>query len=296
MPQSVRSAGRPGAADRRRAPAARQTIVWLASYPKSGNTWTRIFLANYLANPDAPMPINDIRRFAVGDAAINLYSRLAPAGFDLKHPVAHLGLRDRVLRAIACNGADMNFVKSHNINATVFGVDLIDRRYTRAAVYILRNPLDVAVSYARHFGMPPSQACRSISNSDNTTAGTERNVKQFLGSWAGHVASWTRQAAFPVHTMRYEDMKADPHASFRAMLAGLGIPVDEARLDRAIRFSAFDELRRQEEATGFAEASKNAPRFFHTGETGQWSAVLTEDDVGTVRRANEAEMRAHGYL
>lgn len=284
------------AAGKSAGPAAAKTIVWLASYPKSGNTWTRVFLANYLLTPDSPVPINQIRRFAIADSSAELYGKLAPTGFNPADPVAHLRLRDRVLRAIAGNGADMNFVKSHNINGTVFGTELIVRRFTRAAVYIVRNPLDVAISYARHFGMTPARACQSISRPGNTTAGGAANVKQFLGSWAEHVLSWTRTADFPVHVMRYEDMKADPHGCFRSLLGQLGIPVDHERLDRAVSFSSFEELQRQETADGFVEASKNAERFFHSGTTGQWQGVLTEDDIATVRGANEAAMRTYGYL
>ena len=297
MPQRTRSGRAAGAAaGPRRSPPVAKSIVWLASYPKSGNTWTRVFLANYLVNPDRPVPINHVRRFAVADTAVDLYGKVAPAGFDAADPIAHLRFRDQVLRAIAGNGADMNFVKSHNINATVFGTELIARRYTRAAVYIVRNPLDVATSYARHFGMTPARACRSISRSDNTTAGGATNVKQFLGSWAEHVLSWTRTADFPVHVMRYEDMKADPHGCFRTLLGQVGIPVDDERLDRAVRFSSFEELQRQETADGFIEASKNAERFFHSGTSGQWRGVLTDGDIATVRRANEAAMRTYGYL
>lgn len=279
------------------APRARlDTIVWLASYPKSGNTWTRIFLANYLLNPPEPVPINEVRRFSVGDSAVDLYEKVATGPFDPTDPATFLGLRDRVLRKVAGNGADMNFVKTHNRNDRVLGVGLIDRRYTRAAIYILRHPLDVAISYARHFGMTPARACASISRSDNTTAGVEHNAKQFLGSWSEHAASWTGVRDFPVHVMRYEDMRADPHAAFGAMLGTLGIPVDAERLDRAIRFSSFDELRRQEARDGFVEASRKSERFFHSGSSGQWQGVLTAEDIATVRNANYATMLEHGYL
>lgn len=294
MPPTSRPAHRPSGG-LRQAPPARKTIVWLASYPKSGNTWTRIFLANYLVNPAGPVPINQVRRFAAGDADVELYRKVAPAGFDPADPIAHLGVRDRVLCGIAGNGADLNFVKSHNLKASIAGVELIPARYTRAAVYMIRNPLDVAVSYARHFGMTADRACQSVSRRGNTTSGGG-NVKQFLGAWSEHVESWTGTADFPVHVMRYEDMKADPHASFRVMLDRLGIPVDEARLDRAVRFSSFEELQRQESSGGFVEASKNAERFFHSGTTDQWRGQLSDDDIATVLRANEAVMRAHGYL
>lgn len=279
----------------RRPRAGAATLVWLASYPKSGNTWTRVFLANYFANPAEPLPINSIRRFALSDADADLYQKVGGPRFDPGHPMQHLGLRPRVLAAIANNGADINFMKTHNVNRGILGAGLIPPALTRAAVYILRNPLDVAVSYARHFGMTPGEACRSISRSSNSTAGGSKNVKQFLSSWGEHVLSWTGASGFPVHVMRYEDMRADPAGQFRALLGALGIPADEDRLQRAVRFSSFDEMRRQEGAHGFVEASRNATRFFHSGSSGQWSGVLGAEDIAAVREANGAVMGRHGY-
>jgi Sulfotransferase domain len=296
MPQKARLKKRPTNAAPPPKPSALKNIVWLASYPKSGNTWARMFLANYLLATLEPIPINQVHRIGIGDSVANAYRIVAGGRYDPMDTMGHLRLREKVLRGIVNNGADMNFVKTHNARDRAFGVELIVPRYTRAAVYILRNPLDVAVSYARHYGQTPAQAARSISRPDNTTSADATSVKQYLGNWSEHVTGWAEGGDFPVHVMRYEDMKADAQDAFAGLLRFLGIPVDAERLERAVRFSSFDEMKRQESATPFIERSASLDRFFHTGETGQWKAALSPEDVAFLRERHGKVMSKYGYL
>jgi len=125
-----------------RAKAVPKSIVWLASYPKSGNTWTRIFLANYIFNRQTPMPINQVHRLGMGDSIEKAYRMVAGGPFDVADYRQSLALRDRVLKGIVNNDAAVNFGKTHNRLTRAFGVDLIPTHLTRSAIYILRNPLD----------------------------------------------------------------------------------------------------------------------------------------------------------
>ena len=97
--------------------------------------------------------------------------------------------------------------------------------------------------------------------------------------------------------MRYEAMAADPAGAFGALLAYLGEPADADRLERAIRFSAFDELRAQERAGGFVErpADATAP-FFRKGQPGEWRTVLTPEQRARIERDHGGVMRRFGYL
>ncbi len=142
----------------------------------------------------------------------------------------------------------------------------------------------------------PAEAAQSISRPDNTTSADATSVKQYLGTWSDHVTGWTRTGAFPVHVMRYEDMKADPHAAFAGLLTFLRMPVDAERLDRAVRFSSFDEMKRQESVTPFIERSANLERFFHTGESDQWKSALAPEDVAFLRERHGRVMAKHGYV
>ncbi|GAB4287038.1 MAG: sulfotransferase domain-containing protein [Roseovarius sp.] len=273
----------------------KKSIVWLASYPKSGNTWTRIFLANYLVNGDRPVPINQVHRFGMGDSIVKSYRIVAGRPIDAGDVRQTLALRPRVLAAIVANNADVNFVKTHNIRGKAFGVTLIPEELTRSAIYILRNPLDMLISAARHFGKSHAEMAEAIGREDHSSV-DPTTVTQFLGSWSGHVKSWTAKSRYPVLVLRYEDMLEHPEEAFGAMVAHVGMPVDAARLRKAIRFSSFDELARQESAGGFVENSPKSPRFFNKGQSGQWRTELAPEIVARVRRDHERMMRKYGYL
>ncbi|WP_397542205.1 sulfotransferase domain-containing protein [Roseovarius salis] len=274
----------------------KKSIVWLASYPKSGNTWTRIFLANYLMNRDAPVPINEVHRFGMGDSIARTYRMVAGRPIDVSDINLTLSLRDKVLRGIVANNADVNFVKTHNIRAQAYGVTLIPDAYSRSAVYILRNPLDMLLSYARHYGMSHADTATAISRSDNSNAAEENTVTQFLGSWSEHVESWTQKRSFPTLVLRYEDLLEKPERNFALLLNHIGMPVDEQRLAKAIRFSSFDEVAKQEESAGFVEGSPNAERFFSKGRSGYWQDELDPEIAERVKHDHRKVMKKYGYL
>ena len=278
----------------------RKSIVWLASYPKSGNTWMRIFLANYLFNRNTPMPINEVHRLGAGDSIAQVYRRAASHSpgmrFDISDYRQSLALRGKVLAALVKNDSDVNFVKTHNLRNKAFGVELIPPYLTRSAIYILRNPLDMVLSYARQYALTPEATAAAIGRSDNSIAGATGTVTQFLGSWSEHVRSWARCRDFPVLVLRYEDMQSDPSAAFTQALRHIGVPPDPERVARAAQFSSFDELRKQEDAGGFVERSPNSDRFFHSGSSGQWRNVLTEDIVARITTDHGVLMKKYGYL
>lgn len=273
-----------------------KSIIWLASYPKSGNTWLRIFLANYILNQPEPVPINQVHRIGIGDAIAKTYRMVAKTPFDPADPQQCVALRDGVLRGIVNNKADVNFVKTHNENGSAFGTKLIPRAYTKSAIYVLRNPLDMIVSYASHYGQSMDMAIESARRSDNVLVGHGENAFQFLGNWSNHVLGWTKARDFPVLTIRYEDMKADPQKAFGKVIKHIGLPLDQEKLDRSIRFSSFDELRKQEDKTGFIENSDNQARFFRSGKSEQWKDAMTPEQIETVKKDHARVMKRYKYL
>jgi len=274
----------------------KKSIIWLASYPKSGNTWARIFLANYLANPPKPLPINEAHRFCMGDTIAKTYHKVAGRPIDTNDVELTLRLRPKVLAGIVANNADVNFVKTHNIRSAAREVTLIPPEVTRSAIYIMRNPLDMVLSYARHYGMTPEVAVAHIGNEDNANAADANSVAQFLGSWSGHVKSWTSPSPYPVLALRYEDLLDDPEAQFARVLEHIGIPVDPARLSKAVEFASFKELSRQEESAGFVERSDQTDRFFAKGAAGQWKTDLDKPLVNEIKRTHRKVMKKFGYL
>ena len=276
-------------------PSGKKSIVWLASYPKSGNTWVRIFLANYLANKTDALPINQAHRFTIGDSDVKLFARVAGGPLDVSDMGHTVQLRDRVLASIAGNGSDVNLVKTHNRRADGWGVPLIPPQYTRSAIYIMRNPLDMVLSYARHYGETHEQATESICRCDNGISPDESHVAQFLGSWQDHVDSWTGFAPYPTLVLKYEDMLSDPEDSFGKVIRHFGMEPDPARLKKAIRHASFKELQKQESEAGFVERPPNSEAFFTKGESGQWKNDLAPELVKKIRQVNKRAMKKYGY-
>lgn len=249
-----------------------------------------------MVNGEKPVPINQVYRFGMGDAILRTYQMVAGGPFDTSDHDRALQLRDGVLRGIVANNADVNFVKTHNTRERAFGYELIPQKYTRSAVYIIRNPLDMVLSYARHFGLDHEGAIKAISNDENTTDADKTNVYQYLGTWSQHVTSWTEKLTFPTLVLRYEDLQAKPEVAFASLLKHIGIPVDQARLEKAIRFSSFNELSKQESEGKFIEASPKSEKFFSRGTSGQWKNELDETLVQQVRETHGKVMKKYGYL
>ena len=272
-----------------------KSIVWLASYPKSGNTWLRVFLANYIYNAEKPVPINQIHRVGIGDSNSKAYRMVAKEVLDPTNPQQSVRIRPAVLQAIVNNKADINLVKTHCENAIAFGSVLIPPELTRSAVYIVRNPLDMILSYASHYGDSIDDAIGGIARKDNSLLGGGDTVYQFLGTWSNHVLGWSKARKFPVLTLRYEDMLKDPHDVFDRVVHHIGLPIDRDRLERAVRFSDFKLLQEQERETSFVENSDNQKQFFRSGTADQWKTELTDDQVAQIIRDHGRVMKKFGY-
>ena len=272
-------------------------IIWLASYPKSGNTWLRAFLANYLQDRPAPVPINELVQFSLGDGFLIHYERL------IGRPAAELSmaelarLRPKVHEHFATAKGQTVFVKTHNLVGEAEGTALITPAATAGAIYILRNPLDLAVSYAHHYRVSLDRAVEILCTPDAVLPGTARALPYYLGSWSQHVTSWCQAPGLTPLVLRYEDLLATPEEGFGAVVRFLNLPDEPARLAKAIRFSAFDELAGQEQTDTFDEQPQGADvAFFRTGKAGVWRAALNPEQVARVVAAHRTVMERFGYL
>ena len=274
-----------------------KSIVWLASYPKSGNTWMRVFLANYISNSDSPLSINKLTHLDRSDANGPAYQLVSKEPFDGNNPLQSANLRPAVLKMIVSNGADVNFVKSHVENSVAYGVRLIPPELTRCAIYIMRNPLDMVVSYAKHYNLEMDHAIQSIGYSNNSLKGgtASNNAYQFLGSWSSHVTGWADEKKFPVLVLRYEDMLKDPYKVFGRVLRHIGLSRNRAKLEQAVQFSKFKTLSQQENETGFREKLPGQKQFFRSGKAEQWKTELTSDHVDKILQDHGPVMKRFGY-
>lgn len=280
-------------------------IVWLASYPKSGNTWLRMFLAHLLGGDEAAFDINGFAPLIHDGLGIaserSTFDELAGLEASELLPDEIDRLRPRVYEAVAARSAGRNFVKVHDAYMpTPAGEPLIPRNATRAIVYIVRNPLDVAVSLAFHSAVDFDTAIRRMNDRDYAFSGEAGRLtdqlRQRLSSWSGHAASWIDTPGLDAHVMRYEDMTMRPYQTFAAAVRFLGLNEDEAGIRRAIDKTAFANLRAAEERHSFIEKPRRAERFFREGRIGGWRGHLTAEQAARIVADHGEMMRRLGYL
>ncbi len=272
-------------------------LVWIASYPKSGNTWMRAFLHNYIRQPDAPSDINHLTDLTAADNNALSYQRYdtRPAS---QYTIADVQrMRRLVHRDLTGLDSTLVFVKTHNARLQVEGAPLITPEVTAGAVYIVRDPRDIAVSFARHLGRSIDDTITVMADPEAATGGTDTQIYERHSSWSLHVRSWTSQPDPTVFVIRYEALIASPAAAFGPVIDWLGQDPPKDRLERAIRFSALDELRAQEQKKGFKERSADSTGpFFGTGQPGHWRTVLSPAQQARIERDHGAMMQRFGYL
>lgn len=276
-------------------------LVWLASYPKSGNTWFRLLLANLLSEGDAPVGINAIS--LPGGSAVNHVDIGSQTLIDTDLLTAGEAdsLRPRMIDALLAQANERRYVKLHDAFRTgPDGEPLLGLERASGAFYLVRDPRDLVVSLAHHSGYSIDEAIQQLNARRGAMAnGRKRRyhqVPQFLGDWGRHVRSWTRQSWVPVHVIRYEDLLADTIATFSQAVRFIGIDAEEERIERAVRFSAFGELQRQERADPFLERwEKASAPFFRSGRAGAWPEVLSAEQCAAIEKAHGAVMRRFGY-
>ena len=272
-------------------------IVWLASYQKSGNTWLRAFLANWLQDGVRPLPLADLSRYALDEALPAWYADFVDGGDTTALDAAGItALRPRVHARLAELSAGSVFVKTHNMMGALGGVPLHNLGVTAAAIYVVRNPLDIVLSVADHFGLSPDDAITFMGEERTGTLNDQLFVSQLLGSWSTHVASWTSEDHPRYLVLRYEDMLEKPVKTFGRVLRHLNLAGDARRLKQALRHADFRNLRAQEGREGFAERSPHARNFFRAGRAGQWRAQLTRAQIDRVAARHGEQMARFGYL
>jgi hypothetical protein len=272
-------------------------LVWIAAYPKSGSTWLRAFLHNYWRKRDAPYDINRLMDLCTGEAGASLYRKYDARPASQYSVPEVQRMRPLVHRDLTAIFPDLVFVKTHNAQLVVAGVPLITPAVTAGAIYIVRDPRDVAVSFSHHLGRSLDETIDFMSDPGAATGGDDVKVYERLSSWSVHVHYWTRHANPRLHVMRYETMLDDPRTAFGGLLRFLGETPEGERFERALRFSTFESLRSQEDAHGFVEQpAQSRGAFFREGRQEQWKDALSASQVARIEREHGVEMRRFGYV
>lgn len=250
----------------------RSQTVWCASYPKSGNTWVRS-LVQALRSGESP----DINRLgADGHADDDLMRGLGLSASGLSETMTHGFLRLGWALAGGSDPAQRVLRKTHAPWLPVDdGYPQCWQPEGAKAIYIVRDPRAVAVSWAHHIGHPTADAV-DIMSTDRIDSVMLSDIYGGFhpGNWSSHVNSWLDQTDLPTFVIRYEDLSLNPLPTVTRLAQWLDLPTDTDRLQNAIESCAFEQLAAAEIIDGFAEAAAPGRVFFRRGETDAWRTEL----------------------
>lgn len=269
-------------------------ILWIASYPKSGNTWIRAFFTAYLN--EGKISINEILPFS--DTAPYFYKLVTVKDIGDVETVEFLLLKPAMLMHMIAANSKKGFLitKTHDANIIVTGQQVIPEYLTRKAIYIVRDPRDMVISFNSY--LTDSPGLDVVINSfgkQSTTLKKHHNMHHILTSWSMHVISWLDEKKFPVMHVRYEDLLKEPHRQFRAMIEFYDLDYNKTLTDKCLKNCSFAELRNQENEFGFTE-STSQNKFFRIGKDNQWQDILTEKQINKIRDDHREVMERLGYL
>jgi aryl sulfotransferase len=265
-------------------------LYWLASYPKSGNTWLRLLLHSYLASGAAV----DINNMALDGWSVN-----QRALFDEAIGVSASDLTDAeiltwwpwALREWARARTEPAYLKTHAHERS--------SDFTLGAIYLVRDPRDVAMSLARHLNCSVDAAIAVMGTQNQTMSRSRYRLQSHLvqcwGSWSQNVENWMAPAPFPIHVLPYEKIRADPVAALVELLPTLGLSVNHEAAKAAAKSTALETLRKQEASQGFAEAV-GPHRFFGDGRIEGWREGLTHAQISRIEGDHGQVMARLGYI
>ena len=275
-------------------------VVWLASYPKSGNTWFRAFLTALKYQPKHRVDINNMFPTTIASNR-DLFDNIAgvPSSDLTSNEIDNL--RPLVYRQNALESTDLIFHKIHDAWKLLNnGIAMFPEDITKTVIYFIRNPLDVVVSFSHHLSINIDKTIDIMNDPDYAFCHQKNRLhnqlKQNLNTWSGHVKSWVDNSGLPVLVIRYEDMKTDPVSTFSQAVSLIELNVSPTQIEIAIEKSSFNKLKQQEGEYGFSEKNIKADSFFRKGEVGNWKTVLSPIQVKRIVNEHHVMMSRFGYL
>ena len=278
-------------------------IIWLASYPKSGNTILRALLASYLFTNDGIFNfelLKNIHQFPDTSLFKN-------QGIDVSNDEEVLKNYIKVQEVI--NKVDQNkirLLKTHSTFHDVGGYPFTNLSNTLGVIHIVRDPRNVVNSYANHYQETLEEAAISMT-SFKILCGSKGKISTHLGSWDSHYNVWkTFNKTNKYLLVKYEDLLQDKKnkmieiLKFFHSITSTKFVLDEVKLNNSIETTSFEKMKALEKKIGFPEAVKNKKNesinFFNLGPKNNWDKILPENIKSKIEKSFKKEMEELGYL
>lgn len=276
-------------------------IIWLASYPKSGNTWMRALLSCYLfdkyhkKNQDVFSKMKLIKSFPIKSAFKGIVEE-----DDLKKDKMKLFKYFIKAQEKINKDPKLHIIKTHNFCGSTADSEFTNKKNTIGSIYIVRDPRAVAVSYAHHARISHEESVR-LMMSESRISVHDKYYPEARLSWKTHLLSWLSYPS-PRLLIRYEDMLADTAGILRSTINFINqfikikIEIDEKKISKVVEECKFDKLQKLENKIGFDEKENNPNNFFRKGKTNEWQEVLSEELTTKLTEKFSSEMKKLNYI
>ena len=271
-------------------------IIWLASYPKGGNTLLRSMITAYLFDKEGKFNFDllpNIKQFPNTSVFQNL-------GVDSKDQNEIIKNSIRVQESFN-KKESVGFVKTHNMLFNfnkLYPFTNLDN--SLGVIYMVRDPRNVVLSYARHLDISIEEAVKFF------TKGKANDIF-LMGNWSENYLSWKSFRQYNKYLLiKYEDLIANREKTFLKILKfvfnlrGMNLSIDQNKLKNVLRTTSFDYLKNLEKEKGFRESMKSKDGksipFFDKGVKRKWSETLDKDLSIEIEKNFKNEMVELGYL
>jgi len=281
-------------------------IIWIVSYPRSGNTWVRSLISTYLFSEKENTVFENIKKI-INFPNIKHFKEIFEINEFSKEELKNKKKKDKKKFEIskywiaAQNKINLNkkitFLKTHNFGGSLEGNDFTNSENTLGVIYLVRDPRSVAVSNAHHNNISLDQSVNDLLD-EKIFATNEGNLLEFRSSWRVNYLSW-KNRQYPKIIIRYEDLHKDTFQSYKKILNFINtfqkIDINNLKIKDTIDTCKFENLSNLEDSIGFSERLKNN-KFFRKGSVDEWKTELNKNQIKKIENAFSDEMKDLKYL
>ena len=281
-------------------------IIWLASYPKSGNTWVRLFLNSLFFTKNGEIDINDIN---IGQFPERKYfNNLVNDMNDFKEISRNWITSQQIINL----DKKIKFFKTHHAYCKINNNYFTDSENTKAVIYIVRDPRNVITSLLNHYEKKDYNEALKFLFEENQIIGKDMFNKivqgaemiSLIGSWKNNYNSWKN---FPknLHLIKYENLIENPINEFTKLCdflsKVLNIEFNKEKINQSVISCSFENLKNQEKKVGFKESVLSVSTgkkidFFNLGPNNNWKKILDEKIRKKIEKNFCKEMEELGYI